>query len=138
MSGAVPIVVSMFKRYRYRAYPTGDQVKHLARVFECTRVVYNDVIAARESARRNGESMPTAGELSKRLLTKAKRTPQRAWLAEVSSVPLQQSLRDADRAYRNYFNALAKSGNARGSGLRDSSPGAANNPHGSPRTLASR
>lgn len=102
------MVLSVFKRYKYRAYPTGDQTKNLARVFGCTRVVYNDVIAARETARRNGEPFPTAGELSKRLLTEAKRTPQRAWLAEVSSVALQQSLRDADRAYRNYFAALAK------------------------------
>ena len=102
------MVLSVFKRYRYRAYPTGDQVKRLARVFGCTRVVYNDVIAARKTAWRNGEPFPTAGELSRRLLTEAKRTPQRAWLAEVSSVALQQSLRDADRAYRNYFAALAK------------------------------
>ena len=77
------MVLSVFKRYRYRAYPTGDQVKHLARVFGCTRVVYNDVIAARETAWRNGEPFPTIGQLSKRLLTEAKRTPQRAWLAEV-------------------------------------------------------
>ncbi len=42
-------------------------------------------------------------ELSKWLLTEAKRTESRAWLNEVSSVPLQQSLADADRAYKNFF-----------------------------------
>ena len=41
------------------------------------------------------------------LLTEAKRTPDRAWLAEVSAVPLQQALADADRAYRNFFDSLA-------------------------------
>ena len=94
------------KRYRYRAYPDQDQTAALARVFGCVRVVFNDVVAAREEARRNGEPFPTAGELSKRLLTAAKKTPERAWLAEVSAVPLQQALADADRAYRNYFDAL--------------------------------
>lgn len=53
-----------------------------------------------------GMSFPTAGELSRRLLTEAKKTPERAWLAEVSAVPLQQALRDADRAYRNFFDSL--------------------------------
>ena len=94
------------KRYRYRAYPDRGQVAALARVFGCVRVVFNDVVAARQAAHRAGEPFPTAGELSGRLLTEAKRTPERAWLAEVSAVPLQQALRDADRAYRNFFNSL--------------------------------
>ena len=41
-----------------------------------------------------------------RSLTAAKQTPERAWLAEVSSVPLQQSLRDLDVAYRNFFSSV--------------------------------
>ena len=91
------------KRYRYRAYPDQGQATALARLFGCVRVVFNDVIAAREAAHRIGSPFPSAGELSKRLLTAAKKTPQRAWLAEVSAVPLQQALTDADRAYRNFF-----------------------------------
>jgi putative transposase len=40
--------------------------------------------------------------------TEAKRTPERAWLAEVSAVVLQQSVADLHRAYRNYFAALVE------------------------------
>ena len=40
------------------------------------------------------------------MLTAAKRTPERAWLAEVSSVVLQQALADLNTAYRNYFASL--------------------------------
>jgi len=98
---------NVLKRYRFRAYPTGGQEQALARVFGCARVVFNDVIAARNDARTAGLKMPSAGELSKRLLTNAKATPERAWLAEVSAVPLQQALADADRAYRNFFNSLS-------------------------------
>ncbi|MGH3276730.1 MAG: hypothetical protein ACRDNZ_20680 [Streptosporangiaceae bacterium] len=36
-------------------------------------------------------------------LTAAKATPERAWLAEVSSVALQQALADLNTAYRNFF-----------------------------------
>ncbi|MEX5296056.1 RNA-guided endonuclease TnpB family protein [Kocuria sp. CPCC 205268] len=95
------------KRYRYRAYPDGSQRRALTKVFGCVRVVFNDVIAVRQSSYRAGEPYPTAGELSKRLLTAAKKTPERAWLSEVSSVPLQQALLDADRAYRSFFNSMA-------------------------------
>lgn len=94
------------KRYHYRAYPDQGQAAALARVFGCVRVVFNDVVAARQAAHRAGEPFPTAGELSRRLLTEAKKTPERAWLAEVSAVPLQQALWDADRAYRNFFKSL--------------------------------
>ncbi len=39
-------------------------------------------------------------------ITQAKRTAERAWLADVSAVVLQQSLRDLDTAYNNFFNSL--------------------------------
>lgn len=93
------------KRYRYRAYPTGGQANALTRVFGCVRVVFNDGLAAREEARRDGTKPPTRAELST-ALTAAKTTEERAWLTEVSSVPLQQALADLDRAYRNFFDSL--------------------------------
>ena len=97
----------MKKRYTYRAYPTVCQTRALARLFGCVRVVFNDFVAAREH--QYCESLPfeSSGELDKRLLTRAKHTPERAWLADVSSIPLQQSLQDADRAYRNFFKGRA-------------------------------
>lgn len=98
---------NVLKRYRYRAYPTKQQEVALGRVFGCVRVVFNDAIAARNAAREQGARIPTASMLSKRLLTDAKASPERAWLGEVSSVPLQQALADADRAYRNFFQSLS-------------------------------
>ncbi|GGN58233.1 hypothetical protein GCM10011579_021290 [Streptomyces albiflavescens] len=79
------------------------------------RVVFNDAVRAREDARRAGRSFPKAAELSKRLITQAKRTAERAWLGEVSAVVLQQSLRDAESAYRNFFASLQ--GERKGSGM---------------------
>ncbi|MEU4245205.1 transposase [Actinoplanes sp. NPDC026619] len=37
------------------------------------------------------------------MITEAKATAERAWLGEVSSVVLQQSLADLNNAYRNFF-----------------------------------
>ena len=53
----------VLKRYRYRAYPDGSQIKALARVYGCVRVVFNDALATRENARRTGEPVPTRAQL---------------------------------------------------------------------------
>ncbi|MFV2196028.1 RNA-guided endonuclease InsQ/TnpB family protein [Nocardiopsis sp. LOL_012] len=96
----------MQRRYSFRVYPDADQRQALARAFGCARVVYNDALRARETARAEGEAFPKTGELSKKLITDAKRTPERQWLGEVSAVVPQQSLRDADTAYRAFFDGL--------------------------------
>ncbi|WP_264929624.1 helix-turn-helix domain-containing protein, partial [Streptomyces sp. A012304] len=90
-------------RYGFRLYPDAAQQASLARAFGCARVVFNDAVRAREDARTAGRPFPTAGQLSRKLITEAKQTAGRAWLGEVSAVVLQQSLRDAERAYRNFF-----------------------------------
>jgi putative transposase len=92
-------------RYSFRLYPSAGQRTALARAFGCARVVFNDALRVREEARAAGLPFLPSGELSKRL-TAAKKTPERAWLGEVSSVVLQQSLRDLDTAYRNFFDGL--------------------------------
>ncbi|MFB7997568.1 RNA-guided endonuclease InsQ/TnpB family protein [Streptomyces sp. NPDC056002] len=92
-------------RYGFRLYPNGPQRSALARAFGCARVVFNDALRAREDARAAGLPFVALGDLSKRL-TAAKKTTERAWLTEVSSVILQQSLRDLDTAYRNFFDGL--------------------------------
>ncbi|MEU6214047.1 RNA-guided endonuclease TnpB family protein [Streptomyces sp. NPDC047023] len=92
-------------RYSFRVYPTPGQRIALAQAFGCARVAYNDALRIREDARKAGLPFVPSGKLSKQL-TAAKKTPERAWLAEVSSVVLQQSLRDLDSAYRNFFSGL--------------------------------
>ncbi len=89
-------------RYNYRLYPSSGQRSALARAFGCARVVFNDALAARREAHEAGLPYITDAELSARL-TAAKATPERAWLGEVSSVALQQSLADLNTAYRNFF-----------------------------------
>ena len=92
-------------RYSFRLDPSPGQRIALSRAFGCARVVFNDAVAARRAAREAGDPFPTDAALS-RALTAAKRTPERAWLAEVSAVVLQQALADANRAYRNFFASI--------------------------------
>ncbi|MER7988486.1 RNA-guided endonuclease TnpB family protein [Streptomyces noursei] len=92
-------------RYSFRLYPNGPQRSALARAFGCARVVFNDALRTREDARAAGLPFVPSADLSK-AVTVAKNAPERAWLAEVSAVVLQQSLRDLDTAYRNFFDGL--------------------------------
>ena len=45
-------------------------------------------------------------EVQRRVITLAKTTPERAWLAEVASVALVQACQDARRAYKNWFDSI--------------------------------
>lgn len=70
-------------------------------------MVFNDAIRARQDAYEAGEKAPTVSELSRRLITDAKNTVERGWLGAVSAVVLQQALRDAERAYKNFFDSIS-------------------------------
>lgn len=92
----------MLKRYQYRAYPSTEQVESLARAFGCARWVYNMGIQTKEAHyRETGKSYPDS-DLSKQLPI-LKKDPETAWLSEVSSIILQQSLSDLSKAYKNFF-----------------------------------
>ncbi|WP_329315926.1 RNA-guided endonuclease InsQ/TnpB family protein [Streptomyces sp. NBC_01262] len=93
-------------RYTFRIEPGPGQRIALGRAFGCARVVWNDCLRARRDARTAGLPYPKSAELSKRFITEAKQTPERAWLGQVSAVVLQQSLRDLDTAYANFFASL--------------------------------
>ncbi|WP_433309220.1 RNA-guided endonuclease InsQ/TnpB family protein [Micromonospora sp. CA-269861] len=93
-------------RYNFRVYPDAVQCAALARAFGCARVVFNDGLRLRLQAREAGEGYVSDGELSKRVITQAKDTPERAWLGEVSAVVLQQALADLNSAYRNFFSSI--------------------------------
>jgi transposase, IS605 OrfB family, central region len=89
-------------RYRYRIYPTTQQKRLISQLFGCCRVVFNDALAHCQEAYLKGHKKPSSNELSKRL-TELKKTEEKQWLTEVSSIPLQQSLRDLEQAYSNFF-----------------------------------
>jgi IS605 OrfB family transposase len=105
-------------RYRYRLDPTPAQRQALARAFGCARVVYNDALRLRQDAHKAGLPFIGDTELQHQVLTMAKRTPERAWLGDVSAVILQQSLADLSRAYRTWFADLKRVKVARARGER--------------------
>lgn len=93
--------------YKCRAYPTPEQASLLSRTFGCIRVVWNRTLATRH-ARYHAEGVSTSYAETDRQLTAMKADPELAWLAEVSSVPLQQALRHQHTAFTAFFQKRAR------------------------------
>ncbi|WP_439660182.1 RNA-guided endonuclease InsQ/TnpB family protein [Lentzea sp. HUAS TT2] len=94
-------------RYKYRVYPTPPQQELMTRAFGCARVVFNDGLRVRQEAHAAGSPYISDGDLSKQVITQAKKTKEREWLGEVSAVVLQQALSDLNVAYRNFFASVS-------------------------------
>jgi putative transposase len=96
----------MTKRaYKERFYPTPEQAVLLAQSFGCTRFVWNNTLAYRtEAYQQRGETVSHAAA-EKRLVALKADYP---WLKDVSSVILQQTLRDQQAAFDNFFNPKLK------------------------------
>ena len=97
----------MKARYNYRIYPTGQQVKGLAKLFGCCRTVWNDSLAWVMQTPED-TAWPSNADLQTLCITLAKQYPQRAWLADVSNIPLQQSVADLGVALNNFFQKRAR------------------------------
>jgi len=93
--------------YRCRAYPDEAQQQVLSRTFGCVRVVWNRTLAARHACYA-AEGKPTSYPETDRALTAMKKTPELAFLSEVSSVPLQQALRHQHAAFAAFFDGRAR------------------------------
>ena len=95
------------RAYRFRFYPDLQQEKLLAQMFGCVRFVYNSILRYRTDA--YAQTQETIGYTAANArLTAIKKLPEFAFLNEVSSVPLQQCLRNQQTAFKNFFEGRAK------------------------------
>lgn len=93
--------------YKCRAYPTPEQAAAFNRIFGCVRLVWNKTLADRHAAyHQRGESI--SYKQTDAALTTWKKTKDLAFLSEVSSVPLQQTLRHQHTAFANFFAQRAR------------------------------
>ncbi|MDJ0517326.1 MAG: RNA-guided endonuclease TnpB family protein [Trichodesmium sp. MO_231.B1] len=93
----------MKSRYKYRIYPNQIQITKLNQLFGCCRYVWNSTLAHCNQLYSNGQKKPSYVDLTKQFITQAKQ--ELVWLKEVASTPLQQSLKDLDQAYKNFFDS---------------------------------
>jgi putative transposase len=98
--------VIILKAFKYRFFPTDEQAAQLAKTFGCARYVYNQGLEYRTTAWQQ-EKKPVGYHMTAAKLTEWKKEPEKAFLSEVSSVVLQQSLRNLDAAFTNFFEKRA-------------------------------
>lgn len=95
----------MQKGVKFRIYPNMEQQNLINQTFGCCRLIYNKGLAMRNEAYENGNKIGYSQTSA--MLTELKRTEEFAFLKEVDSIALQQSLRDLDRGFVNFFQKRA-------------------------------
>ena len=91
----------MKRGYKLRIYPTKSQEEILKKTIGCCRFVYNNALALRRDAFKNGKKMNYAA--SSRAMTQLCKQLETEWLREVSYVAIQQSLRNLETSFTNFF-----------------------------------
>ena len=100
----------------FRLSPTADQAAQMAQIAGACRFVYNLGLEQRRDWYRSGRKFTFANQC--RELTQCRAAED--WLRAVPVHPLQQALRDLDRAYRNWWEGRARAPRPRRKGINDS------------------
>ncbi len=95
----------MQKGIKFRIYPNREQQNLINQTLGCCRLIYNKGLAMRNEAFENGSKIGYSQTSS--MLTKLKKCEDFAFLKVADSIALQQSLRDLDRGFVNFFQKRA-------------------------------
>ena len=90
----------MEKAYKFRFYPTKTQIKILNSTFGCVRYVYNHFLGLKQKLYSTEKKSMSYNQCSKELTVLKK---EKEWLKDVDKFSLQNSLKDLDKAYKNFF-----------------------------------
>ena len=88
--------------YKYELQPNGEQQRDMRRFAGSCRFVFNKALAMQKSLREQGEKKLGYAGLCK-ALTSWRNSADMGWLADAPVHPLQQTLKDLERAYANFF-----------------------------------
>lgn len=95
----------MQKGIKFRAYPNREQQNLINQTLGCCRLIYNKGLAMRNDAYESGTKI--GYNQTSAMLTELKKSDNFAFLKSVDSIALQQSLRDLDRGFVNFFQKRA-------------------------------
>lgn len=92
--------------YKYALQPNGQQERQMRRFAGSCRFVFNKALAMQKENYEAGGKYINYVAMAKHL-TAWRNSPDTAWLADAPVHPLQQTLRDLERAYKNFFTKRA-------------------------------
>jgi putative transposase len=88
--------------YKFELRPTGEQQRDMRRFAGSCRFVYNKALAMQKDNHAAGNKYIGYVAMAKHL-TAWRNSAETAWLADAPVHPLQQTLKDLERAYSNFF-----------------------------------
>lgn len=88
--------------FKYELKPNGEQARSMRRFAGSCRFVYNKALALQSARYARGEKKLGYAGLCKQL-TEWRNSADTVWLATAPVHPLQQTLKDLERAYANFF-----------------------------------
>ena len=88
--------------FKYQLMPTDDQQRNMRRFAGACRFVFNKALAMQKARYEKNEKKLGYAGLCKEL-TAWRNGPETPWLKEAPVHPLQQALKDLERAYANFF-----------------------------------
>src|SRR5574343_1081238 len=88
--------------FKYELIPDGQQARQMRRFAGSCRFVFNKALALQKERYEQGEKKLGYAGLCK-LLTEWRNSVETTWLADAPVHPLQQTLKDLERAYSNFF-----------------------------------
>ena len=97
----------MIKTIRVMLLPNNKQKTKLFQYANTARFAYNWALAREQENYKNGGKFISDGDLRKEF-TQLKKTPEYAWLNEISNNVTKQAIKDACEAYRDFFKGYAK------------------------------
>jgi len=101
------VKITIKRGLKYRIYPNKEQRILINKTLGCGRFVYNHFLRIRmDEWKYNHKSIFYKDTTT--MLKDLKKYPEYSWLKEVDSTALQQSLRDLQKAYDNFFAKRAK------------------------------
>ncbi|PWW46766.1 RNA-guided endonuclease InsQ/TnpB family protein [Melaminivora alkalimesophila] len=105
--------------FKYELRPDGQQERQMRRFAGSCRFVFNKALALHKERYERGQKKLGYAGLCK-LLTEWRGSMETAWLADAPVHPLQQTLKDLERAYSNFFAKRAAFPRFKKKGQRDS------------------
>jgi len=105
--------------FKYELMPSGEQVRKMRQFAGMARFVFNKALALQKERYAAGEKKLGYAALCK-ALTGWRNSTQTPWLKDGPIHPLQQSLKDLERAYANFFAKRADFPRFKKKGQRDS------------------
>jgi len=97
--------LSMLKAFKFRLYPSKEQMILINKHLGSNRFVYNYYLSKRIKTYEENKTTLTYNQCATDL---PKLKKEFEWLKEIDSISLQQALRNLDTAYQNFFKEVKK------------------------------